>query len=42
MDSAKDLIRTYQDVKDIFWNKVENENLSFSGVFADDIKSLIL
>lgn len=42
IEEAKKLIRNQQDVKDIFWAEVENNNLNFSKIYAEELKSLIL
>jgi len=41
LEQAKKLIRNNQDVKDLFWEKVESRDLNFSTILADQILSLI-
>lgn len=41
LDEAKKLIRTQQDVKDVFWTKVEEENLKIDPKYSDEINLLI-
>jgi len=41
LDEAKNMIRGNQDVKDIFWGKVESDGLKINGEIAEEISSLI-
>lgn len=41
IDQAKDLIRNTQDVKDIFWGKVEDQDYKISEPYKKDLLSLI-
>ncbi|MCF3110988.1 AAA family ATPase [Niabella sp. CC-SYL272] len=41
LDDAKKMIRNTQDVKDIFWNQVEERGLQIDQTLAKEIKSLI-
>lgn len=42
LDDAKKLIRNQQDVKGIFWNEVEEKDLSFSKVYSQELVSLVV
>ena len=42
LEDAKKMIRNSQDVKDIFWNQVEEKNLQIDKQLANELASLII
>jgi hypothetical protein len=41
LEAAKKMIRNSQDVKDVFWNKVEENNLQIDKALATELNSLL-